>query len=114
MAVRRYLNEYRVRLERVMRGQRAIPHDYPANLGQRTKFGGKPEWVQSDETPECPDCGDAMYFVAQIDSFEHNCGPGLLVEEQPKHVDFLFSDAGVLYVFYCFDCRHVESLQQFH
>ena len=53
MANRRTLNEYRVKLESVQRGERAVPLDYPANLGLRTKLGGKPDWIQGDETPEC-------------------------------------------------------------
>ena len=64
--MRRNLNEYRVKLERVKRGEKAVPVNYPKNLGRRTKLGGKPDWIQGDETPECPQCGDTMYFVAQI------------------------------------------------
>jgi hypothetical protein len=115
MPVRKYLNEYRVRLERVERGERAVLDKYPDCIGQRTKFGGKPVWLQPiDETPECPGCGDSMYFVAQIDSFEHNCGPGRAIEKRPKHVDFLFGDAGIIYDFYCFDCWKTETVHQFY
>ena len=58
MAKRRSLNEYRVELTRVKRGERAVPLDYPENLGLRTKLGGKPDWIQSDETPDCEECGE--------------------------------------------------------
>ncbi len=60
MGKRRNLNEYRVKLERVKRGERVVPLDYPENLGHRTKFGGKPDWIQCDEPPECDDCGEPM------------------------------------------------------
>ena len=109
MRKRRNLNEYRVKLERVSKGERAVPLDGPENLGKRTKFGGEPDWIQGEDTPECPECGEAMYFVAQIDSFESE-----VMDDPPKHIDFTFSDAGMIYVFYCFDCLNVQSLQQFY
>lgn len=112
MTTRRGLNEYRVKLERVKRGERAVPLDYPENLGLRTKLGGKPDWIQSDETPDCPECGDTMYFVAQIDSIEHQSKHNPLMKRPPKHIDFMFGDVGMIYVFYCFDCMELESVQQ--
>src|SRR5687768_11975734 len=104
MPARRYLNEYRVSLERVRRGERAVPQEYPEYIGRRTKLGGKPSWIQGDQTPECPSCGDTMYFVAQIDSIEHRSDHNPLMQDPPKHIDFVFSDVGMIYVFYCFDC----------
>ncbi len=41
MSKRRHLNEYHVKLDRVKKGERAIPLDDPKNLGKRTKFGGE-------------------------------------------------------------------------
>src|SRR5947208_1914817 len=114
MAKRRTLNEYRVKLERVKRGERAVPLDYPDNLGLRTKLGGKPDWIQGDETPECEECGEPMYFVAQIDSMEHRNEHNPLMGEPPKHIDFMFGDVGMIYVFYCFDRLQVSSLQQYY
>jgi uncharacterized protein YwqG len=115
MAKRRRLNEYRVDLHRVRRGERAITLDYPKNLGTRTKLGGEPTWIQDDETPECAQCGEPMHFVAQIDSIEHRSAhnPAMnVINERPKHIDFMFGDVGMIYVFYCFDCLEVQSLQQ--
>jgi uncharacterized protein YwqG len=112
MAKRRRLNEYRVNLARVRRGERAVPLDYPENIGTRTKLGGVPTWIQGDETPECSECGESMDFVAQIDSVEHRNEHNPVMEEPPKHVDFMFGDVGMIYVFYCFDCSEVQSLQQ--
>jgi hypothetical protein len=114
MPKRRWLNEYRVTLERVKRGERPVPLDYPDNLGTRTKFGGKPDWIQVDETPECPQCGESMYFVAQIDSIEHENRHNPLMRNPPKHIDFMFADVGMIYVFYCFDCFELQSLQQYY
>jgi hypothetical protein len=37
------------------------------------KAGGRPVWIQYDETPVC-DCGNAMTFVAQL---EENAARGL-------------------------------------
>ena len=112
MAKRRSLNEYRVGLELVKRGEKAVPLDYPDNLGLRTKLGGKPDWIQTDETPECDECGEAMRFIAQIDSVEHQNEHNPLMDQPPKHIDFMFGDVGMIYVFYCFDCLQVRSLQQ--
>ena len=89
MAKRRYLNEYRVHIERVRPGERAVPLGYPENLGLRTKLGGKPDWIQGDETPDCDSCGEPMYFVAQIDSIEHDSEHNPLMQKPPKHVDFM-------------------------
>ncbi|KOU25130.1 hypothetical protein ADK52_12770 [Streptomyces sp. WM6372] len=33
-------------------------------LGQ---LGGAPDWLQNDETPDCPDCGGPMEFVARLE-----------------------------------------------
>ncbi len=114
MAKRRSLKEYRVKLERVKRGERAIPLECPAILGLRTKLGGKPDWIQGNETPECEDCGEPVYFVAQIDSVEHYNEHNTLMNEPPKHIDFMFGDVGMIYAFYCFDCSQVSSLQQYY
>ena len=114
MAKRRNLNEYRVKLERVKRGETAVPLDYPENVGLRTKLGGKPDWIQLAETPDCEECGEPMYFVAQIDSVEHQNEHNPLMDEPPKHIDFMFGDVGMIYVFYCFDCLQVSSLQQYY
>jgi hypothetical protein len=53
------------------------------------KVGGRPLWLQSDETPLCA-CGARMRFVAQI---EQHAGGGIN-----------FGDTGVGYAFVCDAC----------
>lgn len=96
------LTEYRVRLERVPEGITAITAPYPENLGLRTKLGGKPDWVQADETPHCRLCQEAMSLVAQIDSIDAGRQDG----------EYVFGDAGMLYVFYCLGCGEAGVVQQ--
>jgi hypothetical protein len=81
--------------------------------GQRTKLGGKPDWVQGNETPECPECSAKMSFVAQIDSIEHDW------DTNPHAVDatsddqkWMFGDVGMLYLFFCFDCSAPQAVFQ--
>jgi hypothetical protein len=33
-----------------------------------SQIGGLPAWVQDPEYPKCPDCQEAMSFIAQIDN----------------------------------------------
>ena len=66
---------------------RALEID-PAVLG---KVGGRPLWIQGDETPSC-DCGERMIFVAQL---ECHGGGGIN-----------FGDAGAGYAFVCPRCTH--------
>jgi uncharacterized protein YwqG len=68
---------------------------YAAALNERGgaaigRLGGRPSWIQGDETPEC-DCGAAMTFVAQI---EDHAGGGIN-----------FGDAGAGYAFVCEQCE---------
>jgi len=105
------LVEYRVRLKRIMPGERAVEADYPKNLGRRTKLGGDPEWIQGDETPHCTRCGSKMTFIAQIDSVEH------LSRHNPHSREFkdqqwMFGDVGMIYVFYCFKCCRSANVEQ--
>lgn len=55
-------------------------------LGQ---LGGSPDWIQDDETPECPSCGRPMVLAAQL-------------EEGPVHRTAMnFGGCGNAYVFVC-------------
>ena len=104
------LPEFRVTLTRLKPGEQAyakgegIPH-YEAH-GRRTKLGGDPDWVQGDRpNPACAVCGDALTFVAQIDSVEHQWksnphGVDALSDDQK----WMFGDVGMIYVFFCFNC----------
>jgi uncharacterized protein YwqG len=104
------LREYRIRIERVPDGESAIDPDL---LGLRSKLGGDPQWEQDEEIPECPDCGQEMAFVAQIDSVEH------FERHNPLGVDplspdqhYMFGDVGLIYVFFCFECLQARSVFQ--
>lgn len=66
-------------------------------FGKRNKLGGNPDWIQNDETPECRICGKKMTFYGQLDSINDEC---------------MIGDAGLIYVFYCFDCGEVHALTQ--
>ena len=99
-----------MKFERVPAGERAFPAG-PDSLGLRSKLGGKPEWDQNDETPECPGCGEPMTFVGQIDSIEHNA------DHNPNQMDcgkqhYMFGDVGIIYVFICFECLETQSVFQ--
>ncbi len=56
-------------------------------LGQ---LGGEPDWIQDDETPQCPACGQAMRLAAQL-------------EEGPDYRTAMNFGGGCAYVFAC-DC----------
>jgi hypothetical protein len=42
------------------------PADAIAKVAEATKIGGVPLWLQSNERPTCPTCGEPMRFVAQL------------------------------------------------
>jgi uncharacterized protein YjbI with pentapeptide repeats len=89
-----------------------------------SKLGGLPGWIQNDETPSCPDCAQPMDFVGQIDSIgcanqtqSPSTDPTLLTRAALAALSlssFVFSDCGMIYVFYCGDCSEVEAVLQFH
>src|SRR5262245_60238859 len=104
--------EIRVRLERVPPGERAVKLKYPDNLGLRTKLGGKPDWIQTDETPDCPGCSQPMSFVAQIDSIEHDSQKNPLRKDCLENKDYMFGDVGMIYVFFCHQCCEPGCIHQ--
>jgi hypothetical protein len=71
-------------------------YDYPLPsndvLGQ---LGGEPLWLQNPETPDCPACGAAMEFVAQL--------------EEHSTINF---GTGAGYVFACKPCERGAFLFQ--
>ena len=67
------------------------------NVGRRHKLGGSPDWIQGAEVLTCPDCKQAMTFYGQLDS----------VGDQVT-----LADAGMIYVFVCFDCYTTTSVLQ--
>ncbi|MBU0755877.1 MAG: hypothetical protein KJ645_12105 [Planctomycetes bacterium] len=76
---------------------KAVGYKWNDVAGTRHKLGGNPEWVQSDETPFCPDCKSSMTFYGQLDSIGD---------------DFSLADCGMIYIFVCFDCFTTKSLLQ--
>jgi hypothetical protein len=58
-------------------------------LGQ---LGGEPDWLQSEETPDCDACNAPMRLIAQLEQ-----GPDYETEMN-------FGGGGVAYVFECHDC----------
>ncbi|MBW1601571.1 hypothetical protein JJV70_05495 [Streptomyces sp. JJ66] len=66
-------------------------------LGQR---GGEPEWVQGEETPDCPGCGEVMPFVAQWE------------EGRDHRTSANFGGGGSGYTFACEACARAVFLWQ--
>lgn len=58
----------------------------------KSQIGGMPTWINDPDYHICPDCGNTMKFVAQIDMED--------VEEYGE---------GLYYFFYCDDCKVVSS-----
>jgi hypothetical protein len=68
-----------------------------ASAGKRHKIGGKPDWLQGDETPECSQCFKKMTFYGQLDSLGDRVALG---------------DCGKIFVFVCTDCLSTQSILQ--
>ena len=66
--------------------------------GDGNKLGGDPDWIQYDETPDCPECDEPMEFYGQLDHLG-------AVE--------LLKDGGMIYVFLCRECYTTETVLQF-
>jgi hypothetical protein len=77
--------------------------------GFRTKLGGRPDWIQTAETPKCPSCQETMVFIAQIDSIDH-----ILNSDQDEYAvpAYMFGDVGMIYVFFCYECGEAEGVFQ--
>ncbi len=66
-------------------------HDYP-KVGD--KLLGWPAWVQGIEYPVCPDCGENMRYLFQIDSEDN--------------LDYMFGDMGCAHITQC--AKHPKNL----
>lgn len=66
-------------------------------VGKRHRLGGEPSFLQQPEYPQCSDCGEEMTFYGQLDSIND---------------DIVLADAGLLFVFVCFDCFTTASFIQ--
>lgn len=67
--------------------------------GDRHKLGGRPDWIQGDETPDCAECGGPMDFYGQLDHLGSVEG---------------LRDLGMIYVFLCRECYTTAALLQHH
>ena len=67
------------------------------DVGVRHRLGGSPTWLQQDATPNCPDCGEQMTFYGQLDSVGD---------------DLVIADAGMVYVFLCFNDFEARAIVQ--
>lgn len=67
--------------------------DYPQT---GDKLGGYPFWVQGVEYPHCPECGEAMQLVFQLDSEDN--------------IDYMFGDSGCAHVTQCKNHPHQLAL----
>ena len=74
-----------------------FPNSNDDDFGKRSKIGGRPNWIQGNNTPNCADCKNAMTFYGQLDS----------INEQ-----YAIADAGMLYLFYCFKCNKAKIVMQ--
>jgi len=66
----------------------------PDQIGTRHKLGGAPDFLQGEDWPKCPDCGEKMTFYAQLDSIND---------------EFCIADCGMIYVFVCLDDNSVQA-----
>ena len=64
-------------------------------VGKRHRLGGKPESLQASTQPTCSECGEPMTFYGQLDSIND---------------DYCLADAGLVYVFVCFDCVTAQAV----
>jgi hypothetical protein len=69
-----------------------------AKGGRKSRLGGKPAWIQGEETPDCPRCKTAMSFALQLASDR----------------GISYGDVGILYAFVCGDCEVMATLVQSH
>lgn len=75
-----------------------VPVPAEKKAGRKSKIGGKPTWIQMEQTPDCIKCEKSMAFVLQLDSGS----------------PVMYGDMGMLYVFTCPECKVVTSLIQSH
>lgn len=69
-----------------------------AKGGRKSRLGGKPAWIQGEETPDCPRCSKAMTFALQLASDR----------------GISYGDVGILYAFVCEGCEVMATLVQSH
>lgn len=67
------------------------------DIGTRHRLGGEPSFLQPADHPRCDQCGEVMSFYGQLDSIND---------------EFILADAGLVFVFVCFDCYTSKSFIQ--
>lgn len=77
-------------------GRRLTPFRWAADdVGKRHRLGGEPSrGLRDGQWPKCPECREDMTFYGQLDSIND---------------EFCIADAGMIYVFICFDCNEVMA-----
>ena len=60
-----------------------------------TRLGGEPSWVQDAEYPNCPDCGETMRHLHQLDSDLPTADGD----------EWQWGSGGIAYVSWCDDCK---------
>jgi len=74
-----------------------IGFEWNSDAGRNHKLGGKPDWIQDDETPKCRGCKKSMTFYGQLDCIGDDVSLG---------------DCGMIYVFVCMECLNTQSVLQ--
>lgn len=108
------LREYKVKLTLCKPGERAVKEpENPDNDGLKTKLGGAPDWIQEEQWQRCAGCKAPMAFVGQIDSIEIESKKNPHSQPAGKQ-DYMWGDAGMIYVFYCFTCASSANVVQYY
>jgi hypothetical protein len=76
------------------------PDDTAAQAPVLGRWGGEPDWLQNDETPNCPSCEADMAFVAELE------------EGHDFATSANFGGGGRGYVFTCQPCSEAAFLWQ--
>ena len=86
---------------------KTLPKYYKQNWGRSddqnlNRIGGTPSWVQGKERYKCPKCNKPMDFLMQLDS-------DLPTVDGQR---WLWGSGGVLFVFWCDDCKVDSQMWQ--
>ncbi len=68
-----------------------------ADVGNRHKLGGSPDWLQDPDVLMCSGCHKQMDFYGQLDSIGDKV---------------CLADCGIIYVFICHDCYTTQTVLQ--
>lgn len=79
---------------------RCHPVDTPTDEPVLGLLGGEPDWLQNDETPNCPGCAAPMAFTAELE------------EGHDRTTSANFGGGGLGYVFTCAPCGRAAFLWQ--